>query len=86
MSIYQLSLRSDFFYFLHLNFILFLHFFYKRSKAPVCFKGKDLCGPPGVDSKIEDSDIPILEDTSSSPTDCPQLCWLVATDIENIEK
>ncbi|XP_041854243.1 regulator of G-protein signaling 7-binding protein A isoform X2 [Melanotaenia boesemani] len=49
-------------------------------------KGKDSCGPPGVDSKTEDSDIPILEDTSSSPTDCPQLCWLVATDIENIEK
>uniref|UniRef100_A0A671V642 Regulator of G protein signaling 7 binding protein a n=1 Tax=Sparus aurata TaxID=8175 RepID=A0A671V642_SPAAU len=50
-------------------------------------KGKDSCGPPGVDSKIEEgSDIPILEDTSSSPTDCPQLCWLVATDIENIEK
>uniref|UniRef100_A0A3B4UG96 Regulator of G protein signaling 7 binding protein a n=1 Tax=Seriola dumerili TaxID=41447 RepID=A0A3B4UG96_SERDU len=36
--------------------------------------------------KLESSDIPILEDTSSSPTDCPQLCWLVATDIENIEK
>ncbi|KAF0034000.1 hypothetical protein F2P81_014066 [Scophthalmus maximus] len=50
-------------------------------------KGKDFCGPPGVDSKIEESsDIPILEDTSSSPTDCPQLCWLVATDIENIER
>ncbi|XP_069379756.1 regulator of G-protein signaling 7-binding protein A isoform X1 [Paralichthys olivaceus] len=50
-------------------------------------KGKESCGPPGVDSKIEESsDIPILEDTSSSPTDCPQLCWLVANDIENIEK
>ncbi|CAI5649992.1 regulator of G-protein signaling 7-binding protein A [Oreochromis niloticus] len=50
-------------------------------------KGKDSCGPPGLDGKTEESsDIPILEDTSSSPTDCPQLCWLVATDIENIEK
>lgn len=49
--------------------------------------GKESCGPPVLDSKIEESsDIPILEDTSSSPTDCPQLCWLVATDIENIEK
>lgn len=53
----------------------------------MCTQGKDSCGPPGVDTKIEESsDIPILEDTSSSPTDCPQLCWLVATDIENIEK
>lgn len=51
------------------------------------FAGRDPCGPHGVDSKAEDSsDIPILEDTSSSHTDCPQLCWLVATDIENIEK
>uniref|UniRef100_A0A8C7ZHK0 Regulator of G protein signaling 7 binding protein a n=1 Tax=Oryzias sinensis TaxID=183150 RepID=A0A8C7ZHK0_9TELE len=49
-------------------------------------KGKDPCGPPGVDSKTEDSDIPILEDTSSSPTDCSQLCWVLANDIENIEK
>uniref|UniRef100_A0A3Q4ACE8 Uncharacterized protein n=1 Tax=Mola mola TaxID=94237 RepID=A0A3Q4ACE8_MOLML len=50
-------------------------------------KGKDSCGPSGVDCKTEDSsDIPILEDTSSSHTDCPQLCWLVAADIENIEK
>ncbi|XP_060928278.1 regulator of G-protein signaling 7-binding protein A isoform X3 [Limanda limanda] len=50
-------------------------------------KGKESCGLPGVDSKIEESsDIPILEDTSSSPTDCPQLYWLVANDIENIER
>ncbi|XP_038164058.1 regulator of G-protein signaling 7-binding protein A isoform X1 [Cyprinodon tularosa] len=48
-------------------------------------KGKDSC-TPGVDCKTEDSEIPILEDTSSSPTDCPQLCWLVASDIESIEK
>lgn len=59
---------------------------FKANCSP-CALGKDSCGPPGVDSKIEESsDIPILEDTSSSPTDCPQLCWLVATDIENIEK
>nr|XP_057927741.1 regulator of G-protein signaling 7-binding protein A [Doryrhamphus excisus] len=51
-------------------------------------KGKDICSPSRVlDRKAEESsDIPILEDTSSSPTEVPQLCWLVATDIENIEK
>ncbi|XP_061880241.1 regulator of G-protein signaling 7-binding protein A [Entelurus aequoreus] len=51
-------------------------------------KGKETCSLSAVDRKAEESsDIPILqEDTSSSPTDCPQLYWLVATDIENIEK
>ena len=49
--------------------------------------GKDSCGAAKLESKTdESSDIPILEDTSSSPNDCPQLCWLVATDIENIER
>ncbi|XP_040051161.1 regulator of G-protein signaling 7-binding protein A [Gasterosteus aculeatus] len=49
-------------------------------------KGKDSCGPTGVQNKTEEScDIPILEDTSSTPTDCPHLSWLVATDIDNIE-
>ncbi|XP_055017800.1 regulator of G-protein signaling 7-binding protein A isoform X2 [Boleophthalmus pectinirostris] len=50
-------------------------------------KGKEPCGPIALDTRLdESSDIPILEDTSSSPTDCPQLCWLLATDIDNIEK
>ncbi|XP_077378259.1 regulator of G-protein signaling 7-binding protein A isoform X2 [Festucalex cinctus] len=50
-------------------------------------KGKDPCSLPSVDRKAEESsDVPILEDTSSSPTDGPPLTWLVATDIENIEK
>ncbi|XP_038868752.1 regulator of G-protein signaling 7-binding protein A-like isoform X2 [Salvelinus namaycush] len=49
-------------------------------------KGKDCCGPPRIDSKMdESSDIPILEDTSS-PMDCHQLCWLVTTDIDNTER
>uniref|UniRef100_A0A8C7H8K1 Regulator of G protein signaling 7 binding protein a n=1 Tax=Oncorhynchus kisutch TaxID=8019 RepID=A0A8C7H8K1_ONCKI len=50
-------------------------------------KGKDSCGPSRIDSKVdESSDIPILEDTSSSPMDCHQLCWLVTTDIDNTER
>ncbi|XP_052335099.1 regulator of G-protein signaling 7-binding protein A-like isoform X1 [Oncorhynchus keta] len=49
-------------------------------------KGKDCCGPPRIDGKVdESSDIPILEDTSS-PMDCHQLCWLVTTDIDNTER
>ena len=58
-----------------------------QASSSLSALGKDPCGPTGVDNKTEESsDIPILEDTSSSPTDFPQLCWLVATDIENIEK
>uniref|UniRef100_A0A672QDF2 Regulator of G-protein signaling 7-binding protein A n=1 Tax=Sinocyclocheilus grahami TaxID=75366 RepID=A0A672QDF2_SINGR len=50
-------------------------------------KGKHYSGATKVDSKKEDSsDIPILEDTSSNPPDCPQTYFLVATDIENIER
>ncbi|KAM9822403.1 regulator of G-protein signaling 7-binding protein A [Syngnathus typhle] len=50
-------------------------------------KGKDPCSLPSVGRKAdESSDVPILEDTSSSPTDGPPPAWLVATDIENIEK
>ncbi|XP_061529348.1 regulator of G-protein signaling 7-binding protein A isoform X1 [Phycodurus eques] len=51
-------------------------------------KGKDSCSfVPSVDKKTEESlDVPILEDTSSSPTDGPPLGGVVATDIENIEK
>ncbi|KAL0979083.1 hypothetical protein UPYG_G00180290 [Umbra pygmaea] len=46
-------------------------------------KGKDSCGPPRIDNKTDEtSDIPILEETSSSPVDC----WLIATDIDNTER
>lgn len=33
----------------------------------------------------ESSDVPMLEDRSSSPVDFPQESWLVYTDTENIE-
>jgi len=34
----------------------------------------------------ESSDVPMLEDRSSSPVDFPQESWVVCTDIENIER
>ncbi|MEQ2212124.1 hypothetical protein XENOCAPTIV_025610 [Xenoophorus captivus] len=44
-------------------------------------------GEPRVDFRMdESSDVPILEDRSSSPIDYPQDSWLVGTDIENIER
>ncbi|XP_077565178.1 regulator of G-protein signaling 7-binding protein A-like [Stigmatopora nigra] len=50
-------------------------------------KGKEPFSLPSSDRKLEESsDVPILEDTSSSPTDGPALNWQVATDIEDIEK
>ncbi|XP_072518421.1 regulator of G-protein signaling 7-binding protein B isoform X2 [Salminus brasiliensis] len=49
-------------------------------------KGNEPCPEPNVDCRVdESSDIPILEDRSSSPVDFPQESWLVCTDIENIE-
>uniref|UniRef100_A0A3Q2WSD9 Regulator of G protein signaling 7 binding protein b n=1 Tax=Haplochromis burtoni TaxID=8153 RepID=A0A3Q2WSD9_HAPBU len=42
---------------------------------------------PRVDFRLdESSDVPILEDRSSSPIDFPQEQWLVGNDIENIER
>ncbi|KAG7240862.1 hypothetical protein INR49_023436 [Caranx melampygus] len=42
---------------------------------------------PRVDFRMdESSDVPILEDRSSSPIDFPQEQWLVGNDIENIER
>ncbi|XP_012732955.1 regulator of G-protein signaling 7-binding protein B isoform X1 [Fundulus heteroclitus] len=42
---------------------------------------------PRVDFRMdESSDVPILEDRSSSPIDYPQETWLVGIDIENIER
>ncbi|KAE8636217.1 hypothetical protein XENTR_v10002891 [Xenopus tropicalis] len=51
-------------------------------------KGKEpWVGPRIIDYKPEESsDIPILDDTSSSPTDMQQQCWQVSTDIENTER
>ncbi|KAM9841536.1 regulator of G-protein signaling 7-binding protein B-like [Aulostomus maculatus] len=42
---------------------------------------------PKMDFRVdESSDVPILEDRSSSPIDFPHDAWLVGTDIENIER
>uniref|UniRef100_A0A8C4KD94 Regulator of G protein signaling 7 binding protein n=3 Tax=Dromaius novaehollandiae TaxID=8790 RepID=A0A8C4KD94_DRONO len=51
-------------------------------------KGKELCAPPKIlDTKVEESsEVPILEDTSSSPTDIQQHLWQVSTDIENTDR
>ncbi|KAM8961483.1 regulator of G-protein signaling 7-binding protein isoform 2-T2 [Pelodytes ibericus] len=50
-------------------------------------KGEHSIGPKIIDYKMEEnSDIPILEDTSSSPTDVQQHCWQVSIDIENTER
>nr|XP_006117059.1 regulator of G-protein signaling 7-binding protein isoform X1 [Pelodiscus sinensis] len=51
-------------------------------------KGKEPCATPKViDSKMEEnSEVPILEDTSSSPVDILQHSWQVSTDIENTER
>lgn len=49
--------------------------------------GNDVCPEPNMDYKVdESSDVPILEDRSSSPVDFPQESWVVCTDIENIER
>ncbi|MBN3318370.1 R7BP protein, partial [Atractosteus spatula] len=51
-------------------------------------KGKETCTVPKIlDCKMEESsEIPILEDTSSSPVDYHQYSWQVSTDIENTER
>lgn len=51
-------------------------------------KGIETCAAPKIiDSKVEESsEVPILEDTSSSPTDIQQHLWQVSTDIENTER
>uniref|UniRef100_A0A672RYJ4 Complement C6 n=1 Tax=Sinocyclocheilus grahami TaxID=75366 RepID=A0A672RYJ4_SINGR len=46
----------------------------------------DMCPDPNMDYRVdESSDVPMLEDRSSSPVDFPQESWVVCTDIENIE-
>ncbi|CAI5787514.1 Hypothetical predicted protein [Podarcis lilfordi] len=51
-------------------------------------KGIETCAASKIiDSKVEESsEVPILEDTSSSPTDIQQHLWQVSTDIENTER
>uniref|UniRef100_A0A8D0HFG3 Regulator of G protein signaling 7 binding protein n=1 Tax=Sphenodon punctatus TaxID=8508 RepID=A0A8D0HFG3_SPHPU len=51
-------------------------------------KGTETCAAPKIiDSKMEESsEVPILEDTSSSPVDVQQRSWQVSTDIENTER
>uniref|UniRef100_A0A8C3RBX9 Regulator of G protein signaling 7 binding protein n=1 Tax=Cyanoderma ruficeps TaxID=181631 RepID=A0A8C3RBX9_9PASS len=51
-------------------------------------KGKEPSGPPKtLDTKAEEnSEVPILEDTSLSPTDIQQHLWQVSTDIDNTER
>ncbi|NXP39652.1 R7BP protein, partial [Leiothrix lutea] len=51
-------------------------------------KGKESSGPPKtLDTKVEEnSEVPILEDTSLSPTDIQQHLWQVSTDIDNTER
>ncbi|KAF5903738.1 regulator of G-protein signaling 7-binding protein B, partial [Clarias magur] len=49
-------------------------------------KGNEPCPESTADCRVdESSDVPILEDRSSSPVDFPHESWLVCTDIENIE-
>lgn len=59
----------------------------------LCWALMSVYGPEGTDSEPrvdfrldESSDVPILEDRSSSPIDFPQEQWLVGNDIENIER
>uniref|UniRef100_A0A8D0E3Y1 Regulator of G protein signaling 7 binding protein n=1 Tax=Salvator merianae TaxID=96440 RepID=A0A8D0E3Y1_SALMN len=50
-------------------------------------KGMESCAAPKIIDKTEESsEVPILEDTSSSPTDIQQHLWQVSTDIENTER
>lgn len=49
--------------------------------------GNDACPEPNMDCRVdESSDVPMLEDRSSSPVDFPQESWVVCADIENIER
>ncbi|KAA0720005.1 B R7 family-binding protein [Triplophysa tibetana] len=49
-------------------------------------KGNDACPEPNTDFRVdESSDVPMLEDRSSSPVDFPQESCFLYTGIENIE-
>ncbi|XP_010178399.1 PREDICTED: regulator of G-protein signaling 7-binding protein-like, partial [Mesitornis unicolor] len=49
---------------------------------------KEPCAPPIIlDAKVEESsEVSILEETLSSPTDVQHHLWQVSTDIENTER
>ncbi|XP_028844874.1 regulator of G-protein signaling 7-binding protein A isoform X1 [Denticeps clupeoides] len=50
-------------------------------------RGKESSASAWMDSRVEEcSDIPMLEDTSSSPAESSQSCLLVSTDIDNTER
>ncbi|KAL7989009.1 hypothetical protein Chor_007928 [Crotalus horridus] len=50
--------------------------------------GTETCAAPkSLDSKLEESsEVPILEETSSSPVEIQQHLWQISTDIENTER
>ena len=51
------------------------------------FAGKNSSVLQRMESRVEDaSDIPMLEDTSSSPVESSQAALLVVTDIDNSER
>ena len=58
-----------------------------KLNKDLCVPGNEPCSEPNMDCKVdESSDVPILEERSSSPLDFPQDSWMVCTDIENIER
>ncbi|XP_056288265.1 regulator of G-protein signaling 7-binding protein B-like isoform X4 [Pseudoliparis swirei] len=72
--------------------VLQLHRRSTMSRAPLQTpRGRSLHGtdsePCRLDLRLdESSDVPILEDGSSSPMDFPQEQWPVGTDLQNIER
>ncbi|XP_072848811.1 regulator of G-protein signaling 7-binding protein isoform X2 [Pogona vitticeps] len=60
----------------------------RHTKSSQQSLGIETCAAPKIiDSKTEESsEVPILEDTSSSPIDIQQHLWQVSTDIENTER
>ncbi|XP_075885458.1 regulator of G-protein signaling 7-binding protein B-like isoform X2 [Nelusetta ayraudi] len=62
-----------------------LEMFITEMLKSMCLLGSD--SEPRLDFRMdESSDVPILEERSSSPIDFLQDQWLVGTDIENIER
>uniref|UniRef100_A0AAQ4PMH9 Complement component 6, duplicate 2 n=1 Tax=Gasterosteus aculeatus aculeatus TaxID=481459 RepID=A0AAQ4PMH9_GASAC len=58
-----------------------------RKTLPSVFGPEGTESEPRLDFRVdESSDVPILDDRSSSPTDFPQEQWLVGMDIQNIER
>lgn len=67
---------------------LYSKYLHKYSILYLLFPaGNEPCPESNADCRVdESSDVPILEDRSSSPVDFPNESWLVCTDIENIER